>query len=144
MIHECFRVVDMTGGILNLFPWVRHFFPTSSGYKPLLEAHQPLWSFLQEVVNETKVKSPSDRPKSFINSYLEELTFKSNGENIHPSFSGTVVKITSTNNPFWFDFNCFFFTDEQLLSICLDFFQAGTQCLLHLIWNHFIFNAIFL
>lgn len=88
MIHECFRVVDMTGGILNLFPWARHFFPVSSGYKPLLNAHKPLWSFLREVVNETKAKSSTDRPKSFIDSYLTELTLKSNGKSIHPSFSG--------------------------------------------------------
>lgn len=88
MIHECFRVVDMTGGILNLFPWVRHFVPTLSGYKPLVEAHKPIWSFLREVVEETKGKSSTERPKSFINSYLDELTSKSNGEHIHDSFSG--------------------------------------------------------
>ncbi|XP_031618139.1 methyl farnesoate epoxidase-like [Contarinia nasturtii] len=99
MIHECFRVVDMTGGILNLFPLIRHFFPIRSGYKPLLNAHKPLWSFLQEVVNETKTKHSSERPKSFINSYLEEIS-----NSTHSSFS-----------------------DEQLLSICLDFFQAGTE-----------------
>lgn len=91
MIHECFRVIDMTGGILNLFPWVRHFFPIASGYKPLLDAHKPLWSFLQEVVNETKSKHADERPKSFINSYLEELSNKSNGENIHTSFSGKII-----------------------------------------------------
>ncbi|XP_055315409.1 methyl farnesoate epoxidase-like [Sitodiplosis mosellana] len=104
MIHECFRVVDMTGGILNLLPWVRYFIPVKSGYKPLVDNHKQLWSFLREVVNETRAKNSNERPKSFINSYLEELESKSNGENIHGSFS-----------------------DEQLLSICLDFFQAGTE-----------------
>lgn len=88
MIHECFRVIDMTGGILNLLPWVRHLAPQMSGYKPLVEAHKPIWSFLREVVEEMKAKSSADRPKSFINSYLEELTSKSSGDNIHPSFSG--------------------------------------------------------
>lgn len=88
MIHECFRVTDMTGGILNLFPWVRHFFPIASGYKPLLEAHKPLWTFLAEVVNENKAKHNNDRPKSFINSYLEKLSLKSQGEKNYDSFSG--------------------------------------------------------
>lgn len=91
MIHECFRVVDMTGGILNLFPWVRHFFPVKSGYKPLLDAHKPLWCFLREVVNETRAKNANERPKSFINSYLEELANKANGHNVHSSFSGMVI-----------------------------------------------------
>lgn len=46
-IHECFRVIDMTGGILNLLPCVRHFAPDSSGYRPLVNAHKPLWTFLK-------------------------------------------------------------------------------------------------
>lgn len=50
MIHECFRVIDMTGGILNLLPCVRHFAPDMSGYRPLLNAHKPLWSFLKVCV----------------------------------------------------------------------------------------------
>lgn len=91
MIHKCFQVIDMTGGVLNLFPWVRHFAPVSSGYKPLVEAHKPLWSFLQEVVKEAKTKKTGEPPKSYINSYLEELANKSNGEQIHDSFSGIIA-----------------------------------------------------
>lgn len=91
MIHKCFQVIDMTGGILNFLPWVRHFAPVLSGYKPLVEAHKPLWSFLREVVEEAKVKKITEPPKSYINSYLEELTNKSNGEKIHDSFTGTTL-----------------------------------------------------
>lgn len=91
MIHECFRIIDMTGGILNLFPWLRYIVPNLSGYKPLVDAHSPIWTFLREVVDETKAKSPIERPKSFISSYLDELATKSNkcDNNIHNSFSGT-------------------------------------------------------
>lgn len=90
MIHECFRIIDMTGGILNLFPWLRFIVPNLSGYKPLVDAHSPIWTFLREVVDETKAKSPIDRPKSFITSYLDELAIKSNrcDNNVHDSFSG--------------------------------------------------------
>lgn len=91
MIHECFRIIDMTGGILNLFPWLRYIIPNSSGYKPLVNAHVPIWTFLRGVVQETKAKPPTERPKSFIGSYLDELAIKSNqNENntIHESFSG--------------------------------------------------------
>lgn len=127
MIHECFRVVDMTGGVLNLFPWVRHFSPNKSGYKPLLEAHKPLWSFLREVVNENRAKNSNERPKSFINSYLEELTNKSNGENIHSSFSGMFKQSSKKWISNFYNTNLLHSADEQLLSICLDFFQAGTE-----------------
>lgn len=47
MIHKCFRVIDMTGGILNLFPVVRHFAPDLSGYRPVINAHKPIWKFIQ-------------------------------------------------------------------------------------------------
>lgn len=99
MIHECFRIIDMTGGMLNLFPWLRYIIPNLSGYKPLVDAHAPIWTFLREVVQETKAKSPNDRPKSFISSYLDELAIKSNqneeNNDIHESFSGTNQLIQS-------------------------------------------------
>lgn len=37
----------MTGGILNLYPWIRHIAPNLSGYKPLMKTHFPLWNFLK-------------------------------------------------------------------------------------------------
>ena len=46
-IHESFRVIDMTGGILNIFPFIRHFMPDISKYRPLLKTLQPLWTFLE-------------------------------------------------------------------------------------------------
>lgn len=100
MIHECFRIIDMTGGVLNLFPWLRYIIPNSSGYKPLVNAHVPIWTFLRETVQEAKAKSPIDRPKSFISAYLDELAIKSNqteDNNIHESFSGTKWHSIITN-----------------------------------------------
>lgn len=47
MIHDSFRVVDMSGGILNLWPNIRYLMPEKSGYKPLLRTLKPLWEFLQ-------------------------------------------------------------------------------------------------
>lgn len=88
MIHECFRVVDMTGGILNLFPSIRYIAPILSGYQPLLDAHKPLWNFLCEVVTESSTNRYNEQTKSFIQSYLDELYKKYNGEYVHESFSG--------------------------------------------------------
>lgn len=94
MIHECFRIIDMTGGILNLFPWLRHIAPNLSGYKPLVEAHSPIWTFLRGVVRETKAKAPVERPKSFISSYLDELATKSdNSDDNNDSFSGIQIRL---------------------------------------------------
>lgn len=108
----------MTGGILNLLPCVRHIAPDASGYRPLINAHKPLWSFLkvalpinllyhihqidsfsQEVVNDAKCQPTTNEPTSFIHSYLKEIASPTNSS----------------------------FTEEQLLSTCLDLFQAGTE-----------------
>lgn len=111
MIHECFRVIDMSGGLLNLIPWIRHLAPNLSGYSRLVSAHKPLWKFievkspnsaetifplfyyyffqLQEVVAERRDNfTNTDKCKSFIDAYLLELLKKSNGLGIHYSFSG--------------------------------------------------------
>lgn len=47
MIHDSFRIIDMSGGILNLCPPIRYILPEKSGYKPLLNTLRPLWEFLQ-------------------------------------------------------------------------------------------------
>lgn len=47
LIHASFRVIDMTGGVLNQFPLVRHFAPDMCGYRPLIRTLQPLWVFLK-------------------------------------------------------------------------------------------------
>lgn len=46
LIHDSFRVIDMTGGVLNQFPFVRHLAPEMCGYQPLLRTLRPLWEFL--------------------------------------------------------------------------------------------------
>lgn len=46
LIHDSFRMIDMTGGVLNQFPLVRHLAPDMCGYRPLLRTLRPLWEFL--------------------------------------------------------------------------------------------------
>lgn len=117
MIHECFRVIDMTGGILNLCPLIRFAAPIMyysstfyfisrlssiadwhfsrfcfnicrSGYEPLLDAHKPLWNFLKEVISEIRVNQSVNKSKSFIGAYLDELSSRCKGDEVHDSFSG--------------------------------------------------------
>lgn len=141
MIHECFRVIDMTGGILNLFPMIRYIAPVLSGYQPLLDVHKPIWNFLGEVVAEIRANQSSDRSKSFIAAFLDEISNRYKDDDVHRSFSGKWRILISKINVDSSSFSCSFqflmrfhftfllihFTDEQLLSVCLDFFQAGTE-----------------
>lgn len=46
-IHKSFTIVDMSGGVLSHWPFVRHLFPDKSGFRPLVETVRPLWDFLK-------------------------------------------------------------------------------------------------
>lgn len=46
-VHNSFRIIDMSGGILNQFPAVRFVIPDKCGYRPLVQTLEPLWKFLK-------------------------------------------------------------------------------------------------
>lgn len=46
IIHDAFRVVDMSGGLLNQMPLIRFISPRASGYKKLREVLDAMWEFL--------------------------------------------------------------------------------------------------
>ncbi|GAB0089839.1 Cytochrome P450 [Sergentomyia squamirostris] len=100
LIHETFKIIDMSGGILNQFPQIRHILPTLSGYRPLVDAFKPLWDFLRETIDEIR-QTASGESTSLIQAYVKELE--------------TCGKAKSTFSP------------EQLLALCLDMFQAGSE-----------------
>ncbi|XP_021697821.1 methyl farnesoate epoxidase [Aedes aegypti] len=100
-IHKSFRVIDMSGGVLNQFPPIRYVLPDKSGFAPLLNLLRPLWTFLQGTIKSIRSKlDQPDNPDCFIASYLRELNIAER----HSSF-----------------------TNEQLLCLCLDLFQAGSE-----------------
>ncbi|XP_065079380.1 methyl farnesoate epoxidase-like [Ochlerotatus camptorhynchus] len=100
-IHKSFRVIDMSGGVLNQFPPIRYVLPDKSGFATLLNLLRPLWIFLQDTIKSIKMKLElPDNPDCFIASYLRELK----NDDRHSTF-----------------------TNEQLLCLCLDLFQAGSE-----------------
>lgn len=101
-IHESFHIIDLSGGILNQFPAIRHIFPRASGFRPLVDALRPLWQFLGDVISEIDENfDRSMKPKSLIEFFLREMD---SAEGAGSSF-----------------------TADQLLCACLDLFQAGTE-----------------
>lgn len=100
MIHDGFKVIDMSGGILNLFPAIRYVFPEMSGYRPLLRVLQPLWNFLTNTINEIKEENLCTENKSFISQFLNEMKNRVDDKN---------------------------FKEKHLLALCIDLFQAGAE-----------------
>lgn len=99
-IHDCFKIIDMSGGILNQFPFIRYIIPEKSGFLPLKRSMEPLWKFLKETITNVKESyDPKTKPKSFIECYCREIK-KSTSE---------------------------FYSEEQLLALSIDMFQAGSE-----------------
>lgn len=73
LIHDSFRVIDMSGGVLNQFPLVRYIAPDACGYRPLLNTLRPLWDFLKEVIEDIKNSQANKEPRSLIESFLLEI-----------------------------------------------------------------------
>lgn len=46
IIHDAFRIVDMSGGLLNQMPFLRFILPGASGYNKLREVLDTMWEFL--------------------------------------------------------------------------------------------------
>lgn len=89
----------MSGGILNLFPFIRHIIPVQSGYKALVDTMRPIWDFLATEIEKIKKKfKPELDSWSFIEYYYHEIKNERK-----------------------------YFSDEQLFGICIDFFQAGSE-----------------
>lgn len=100
-IHKSFQIVDMSGGILSQLPWIRFFAPDKTGYRPLVETMKPLWEFLKQNIGEVMNSSESRiESHNFIDLYCREI-----------------LKDTKKDS----------FSREQLLALCIDFFQAGSE-----------------
>ncbi|XP_072947790.1 farnesoate epoxidase-like isoform X2 [Epargyreus clarus] len=98
MITRSFQVVDMSGGVLNFMPFLRHFIPNLIGYTELKNLHGTLYMFLKETIQEHEQTLDSNHPRDVIDTFLIEMS--QNKES---------------------------FTEEELQVICLDFLEAGVE-----------------
>lgn len=51
IVHASFRMLDMSGGLLNQMPFLRFVAPQKSGYSILVNNLNKLWSFLKVLVS---------------------------------------------------------------------------------------------
>lgn len=103
-VHKSFQIIDMSGGLLSQIPWIRFIAPDKSGYRKLVNTMQPLWDFLKENIDDViQDFDASHQPTNFIEGFCREMFARDK------SAGGK------------------FFSKEQLLALCLDFFQAGSE-----------------
>ncbi|XP_069701115.1 methyl farnesoate epoxidase-like isoform X2 [Periplaneta americana] len=102
IVHASFRMLDVSGGLLNQMPLMRFIAPNSCGYKQILGVLQPMWGFLKETIEEHRSTFSRDCARDLIDSFIEEMESR-NGK------AGLM------------------FNDLQLVSLCLDLFMAGSE-----------------
>ncbi|XP_027842396.2 methyl farnesoate epoxidase-like [Aphis gossypii] len=99
LVHVSFRMLDMSGGILNQMPFLRFLAPNSSGYKDIKQILVEFYTFLKESIDEHKY-GINDQ-EDFIHAFLMEIE-----------------KNKETPGSF---------SEHQLLVILLDLFLAGSE-----------------
>nr|WBY51147.1 cytochrome P-450 [Holotrichia parallela] len=99
-LNELFKNADMVGALFSQFPLLRFIAPDFSGYNLYMKSHEPLWQFIIEEVENHRKTFVSEQPRDLIDIYLQMLN-----EEDRPDT----------------------FTNEQLLSVCLDLFMAGSE-----------------
>ncbi|KAK4873499.1 hypothetical protein RN001_015528 [Aquatica leii] len=100
IIHDAFRLFDMSGGLLNQMPLLRFIAPGVCGYTKVMKILTEMWLFLEETIAEHRKTVGATHPRDLIDAFLQKM------------------KVCSSEDSF---------TDEQLLSLCLDLFMAGSE-----------------
>ncbi|XP_044587035.1 probable cytochrome P450 305a1 [Cotesia glomerata] len=95
------KAFDIAGGMLSIFPWIRHFAPKTSGYELLVTLNNELKIFLMDTIEEHKKAYVKGSENDLIDMFLTEM-YQENGPE-----EG--------------------FTEDQLLMILIDIFIAGVQ-----------------
>ncbi|CAI6352811.1 unnamed protein product [Macrosiphum euphorbiae] len=99
LVHVSFRMLDMSGGILNQMPFIRFLAPNSSGYEHIKQILNEFYAFLKESVEEHKCEA--NYQEDFISAFLMEIEKNKDSPGS--------------------------FSEEQLLVILLDLFLAGSE-----------------
>lgn len=50
IIHDLFRISDMSGGILNQLPFMRYVAPKATGYTEHMDIMKRMWQFLEVTI----------------------------------------------------------------------------------------------
>lgn len=101
-LNKLFRAGDVSGGLVNAFPFLRHFVSENHRENIVQRGFDLVESFIQKSVNEHKAELDIANPRDFIDIYLTEIRNNSNNPN------------TS-------------FTEKQLIAACTDVFSAGAE-----------------
>lgn len=102
LLQQRSKAFDMSGGVLNQMPWLRHIAPEKTGFNLINRFNREIHGFLMTAINEHKANYEEDRANDdLIYAFIKEMR-RTDGTNSN-------------------------FTDYQLTMTILDLFIAGAQ-----------------
>ncbi|KPJ07145.1 putative cytochrome P450 305a1 [Papilio machaon] len=99
LITRSFKVVDMSGGVLNFLPFLRHIIPDLIGYTELMNINHSIYAYLKEVIEEHRTNLDDKNPRDVIDAFLIEMKNQEDKT----------------------------LTAEELQVVCLDLLEAGVE-----------------
>ncbi|CAK9820343.1 Methyl farnesoate epoxidase [Anthophora quadrimaculata] len=101
VLKDLTRNSNVSGGIINQFPFLRHLFPNLTGFSTFADRQKRINNFFKEIISEHKWKETMEC-SSFIDAYLQEIET----QKADPSS---------------------FFNENQLVYVIKDLFSAGVD-----------------
>lgn len=95
------RKNDSSGGLINMFPWLRFICPEASGFNRVKQHHIEMWDFFKGVVKQHEATYQDSESRDLIDVYLREIRAS--------------YKRDDT------------FSEDQLISVLKDLFAAGSD-----------------
>ncbi|KAK8744986.1 hypothetical protein OTU49_000388, partial [Cherax quadricarinatus] len=97
-----FSAGEVSGGLVNYFPPLRHILPKSSNFHRFMDALFSVKKFIKRSVEKHKSSLDPDNLRDFMDIYINEINNNKNEK-------------------------CTTFTEKQLVGVCVDLFTAGSD-----------------
>jgi len=101
VMRERSKLFDMAGGLLTQHPWLRFIAPNYTGYNLILELNTKMRRIILDAIEKHKQTYKENVTRDYIDAYLHQANEKS-------SYAD-------------------YFSEEQLVMVCMDFFLAGSS-----------------
>ncbi|XP_055851542.1 probable cytochrome P450 304a1 [Episyrphus balteatus] len=70
---ELQRKADHYGKMFSIIPWIRHFFPEKSCYRPIMESNKFLYNFFETMIGKYIKTFDESYERNFVDLYLKEM-----------------------------------------------------------------------
>lgn len=90
------------GRILSIIPWIRHFFPKTSGYEPIYKSNVKFYKFVESIVDKHLADYVEGQENSFLDLYIQEMKKDTSSKPAYHSMFVIIERIGNKISAFYF------------------------------------------